>query len=180
MSKELINKNSEILIYRTEDGKTKVEVIFDNETVWLTQAKLAELFQRDRTVVTKHINEIFKNGELDKKSNVQKMHIANSDKPVALYNLDVIIAVGYRVKSHRGIQFRKWASEILKEYMRKGFAMNDELLKQAGGGQYYKELLDRIREIRSSEKVFYRQVLDLFATSIDYEAKSETAVEFLR
>ncbi|MDR1939900.1 MAG: virulence RhuM family protein [Clostridiales bacterium] len=172
--------SGDILIYKTEDGKTKVEVVFDGETVWLTQAKLAELFQRDRSVITKHINEIFKDGEIDKKSNVQKMHIANSDKPVTFYNLDLIIAVGYRVKSHRGIQFRKWASEILKEYMKKGFAMNDDLLKQAGGGSYFRELLDRIRDIRSSEKVFYRQVLDLFATSVDYDAKSEIAAEFFK
>ena len=180
MSKKQSNNTSEFLIYQTEDGKTKVEVVFADETVWLTQAKISELFQRDRSVITKHLKDIFDSGELNAESNVQKMHIANSDKPVAFYNLDAIIAVGYRVKSHRGIQFRKWATGVLKEYMRKGFAMNDDLLKQAGGGTYFKELLDRIRDIRSSEKVFYRQVLDLFATSIDYDAKSETAIEFFK
>ena len=182
MSKELINKNSEILIYRTEDGKTKVEVIFDNETVWLTQEQIAELFQKSKSTINEHLQNIFTEDELNEGEVMTKF--GNSEfsrqRPTQHYNLDAVLAVGYRVKSHRGIQFRKWASEILKEYMRKGFAMNDELLKQAGGGQYYKELLDRIREIRSSEKVFYRQVLDLFATSIDYEAKSETAVEFFK
>jgi hypothetical protein len=180
MERKLFENDGDILIYQTEDGRTKVEVVFDNENVWLTQAKIAELFQRDRSVITKHITEIFKDEELDEKSNVQKMHIPNSDKPVAFYNLDLILAVGYRIKSHRGIQFRKWATSVLKEYMRKGFAMDDDLLKQAGGGAYFKELLDRIRDIRSSEKVFYRQVLDLFATSVDYDAKAKTAVEFFK
>ena len=144
------------------------------------KAQMAELFQRDRTVITKHIKNIFEEGELDEESNVQFLHVANSDKPVMYYSLDVIISVGYRVKSIRGTQFRIWANGILKEYLRKGFAMNDDLLKQAGGGVYFKELLERIRDIRSSEKVFYRQVLDLFATSEDYNASSPEAQKLFK
>ncbi|MBR1625244.1 MAG: virulence RhuM family protein [Clostridia bacterium] len=166
---------SDIIMYQTEDGLTKIEVEFENDTAWLTKAQMAELFQRDRSVISKHVKNIFEEGELDEKSNVQFLHIANSDKPVGYYSLDVIISVGYRVKSIRGTQFRIWANGILKEYLRKGFAMNDDLLKQAGGGLYFKELLERIRDIRSSEKVFYRQVLDLFATSEDYNANSPEA-----
>lgn len=171
---------SDLIMYQTEDGLTKIEVEFDNENAWLTQAQMAELFQRDRTVITKHIKNIFEEGELDEESNVQFLHVANSDKPVMYYSLDVIISVGYRVKSIRGTQFRIWANGILKEYLRKGFAMNDDLLKQAGGGVYFKELLERIRDIRSSEKVFYRQVLDLFATSEDYNASSLEAQKLFK
>ena len=171
---------SDLIMYQTEDGLTKIEVEFDNENAWLTQAQMAELFQRDRTVITKHIKNIFEEGELDEESNVQFLHVATSDKPVMYYSLDVIISVGYRVKSIRGTQFRIWANGILKEYLRKGFAMNDDLLKQAGGGVYFKELLERIRDIRSSEKVFYRQVLDLFATSEDYNANSPEAQKLFK
>ncbi|MBQ5929572.1 MAG: virulence RhuM family protein [Clostridia bacterium] len=171
---------SDLIMYQTEDGLTKIEVEFDNENAWLTQAQMAELFQRDRTVITKHIKNIFEEGELDEESNVQFLHVATSDKPVMYYSLDVIISVGYRVKSIRGTQFRIWANGILKEYLRKGFAMNDDLLKQAGGGMYFKELLERIRDIRSSEKVFYRQVLDLFATSEDYNASSPEAQKLFK
>lgn len=171
---------SDIIMYQTEDGLTKIEVEFDNDTAWLTQAQMSELFQRDRTVISKHIKNIFEEGELDEKSNVQFLHIANSDKPVMYFSLDVIISVGYRVKSIRGTQFRIWANGILKDYLRKGFAMNDDLLKQAGGGLYFKELLERIRDIRSSEKVFYRQVLDLFATSEDYNANSPEAQKLFK
>ena len=174
------NNMSDLIMYQTEDGLTKIEVEFDNENAWLTQAQMAELFQRDRTVITKHIKNIFEEGELDEESNVQFLHVANSDKPVMYYSLDVIISVGYRVKSIRGTQFRIWANGILKEYLRKGFAMNDDLLKQAGGGVYFKELLERIRDIRSSEKVFYRQVLDLFATSEDYNASSPEAQKLFK
>lgn len=177
---EIIERNNSFIMYTTEDGKTKIDVKLENDTVWLTQAQMAELFQRDRSVITKHIANIFKEGELDEKSNVQNLHFANSDKPVALYSLDVIISVGYRIKSLRGTQFRIWANKVLKEYLLKGFAMNDDLLKQAGGGNYFKELLERIRDIRSSERVMYRQVLDLFATSIDYDGKSETAQKFFK
>jgi hypothetical protein len=172
--------NSEIIIYQTEDGQTKIETRFENETVWLTQEQIVMLFQRDQSVISRHINNIFSEGELDKESNMQKMHIAFSDKPVAFYNLDVIISVGYRVKSHRGVQFRKWATALIKEYLIKGFAMNDEKLKEAGGGNYFDELLARIRDIRSSEKVFWRKVLDIFATSIDYDATTSLAIEFFK
>jgi len=169
-------KNNPLIIYQTEDGKIKIETHFENETVWLTQTQISELFQKERSVITKHISNIFKDGELDKKSNVQFMHISGSDKPVKFYNLDVIISVGYRVKSHRGVHFRKWATMLIKEYLIKGFAMNDDLLKEAGGGNYFDELLARIRDIRSSEKVFWRKVLDVYATSIDYDPKTEQSV----
>lgn len=174
------HKNNDIIIYQTEDGITKIEVNFNNDTVWLSQAQIGELFQRDRSVITKHINNVFKEHELDEKSNVQILHIANSDKPLKLYNLDVIISVGYRVKSIRGTHFRRWATERLKEYMLKGFTMDDERLKQMGGGRYWRELLDRIRDIRSSEKVMYRQVLDLYATSVDYDPKTEQSIKFFK
>lgn len=172
--------NNQIIIYQTEDGLTKIDVTLENETVWLNQDQMAELFQRDRTVITKHIGNVFREGELDEKSNVQFLHVANSDKPVKYYNLDVIISVGYRVKSLRGTQFRIWANSILKEYLIKGFAMNDDLLKSSGGGDYFKELLDRIRDIRSSERVFYRQILDIYATSVDYDKNAETSILFFK
>jgi len=170
----------EIIIYQTEDGTTKIDVKVEDETVWLTQTEIAELFQKERTVITKHINNILREGELEEKRNVQISHIANSDKPVKYYNLDVIISVGYRVKSHRGVQFRRWANGILKEYIIKGFAMNDDLLKKAGGGNYFDELLQRIRDIRSSEKVFWRKVLDIYATSIDYDPKTDISTQFFK
>ena len=172
--------SSEIIIYQTEDGKTKLQTRLENETVWLTQEQIGELFQRERSVITKHISNIFAEGELDAKSNVQILHIAFSDRPIKYYKLDVIISVGYRVKSHRGVQFRKWATALIKEYIIKGFAMNDELLKEAGGGNYFDELLARIRDIRSSEKVFWRKVLDIYATSIDYDASFEMSKEFFK
>lgn len=170
----------EIVVYRSKDGLTRVDVRFEGETVWLSQAQMAELFQRDRTVIGRHIRNIFAEGELDEKSNVQNLHIANSDKPVTLYNLDVIISVGYRVKSLQGTRFRRWATERLKEYMRKGFALDDERLKGSGGGNYWKELLARIRDIRSSEKMLYRQVLDLYATSVDYDPRSAESIKFFQ
>ena len=172
--------NSEILIYQTEDGQTKIQTRFENETVWLTQEQIVVLFQRDQSVISRHIKNVFDEGELDRESNMQKLHIANSDKPVTLYNLDVIISVGYRMKSHRGVQFRKWATALIKEYLIKGFAMNDELLKEAGSGNYFDELLARIRDIRSSEKVFWRKVLDIYATSIDYDPSAEISMEFFK
>lgn len=172
--------SSEIIIYQTEDGKTKIQARLENETVWLTQEQISELFQRDRSVITKHIGNIFKEGELDEKSNVQNLHISGSDRPVKFYNLDVIISVGYRVKSHRGVQFRKWATARIKEYIVKGFTMNDELLKEAGGGNYFDELLARIRDIRSSEKVFWRKVLDIYATSIDYDPSTDLSQTFFK
>ncbi len=179
-TKEVDSMNDEIIIYQTDDGITKIDVHMEEETVWLTQAQMAELFQRERSVISKHIKNIFEEGELEEESNVQNLHITNSDKPVKFYNLDVIISVGYRVKSVRGTQFRRWALAILKEYLIKGFTMNDDLLKQAGGGSYWKELLERIRDIRSSEKVLYRQVLDLYATSVDYNPTAEESVEFFK
>ncbi len=171
---------NDIIIYQTEDGVTKIEVSFKEDTVWLTQAQIAELFQRERSVISKHISNVFSEGELEEKSNVQNLHIAFSDKPVKLYNLDVIISVGYRVKSLRGVHFRRWATARLKEYMLKGFTMDDERLKSLGGGNYWKELLDRIRDIRSSEKVMYRQVLDLYATSVDYDPHSKESLTFFK
>jgi len=181
MTDEPVKKKSELVIYQTEDGETEVEVIFDDETVWLTQDQMAELFQKAKSTVNEHLKNIFSEGELNENEVMTKFGNSElSHRPTQYYNLDAVLAVGYRVRSHRGVQFRKWATEILKEYMRKGFAMNDDLLKQAGGGSYFKELLDRIRDIRSSEKVFYRLVLDLFATSIDYDARSEIAVGFFK
>lgn len=167
-------------MYTTADGVTKVDVTFEDDTVWLSTAQMAELFQRDRSVITKHIKNVFEEGELPKESNVQILHIANSDRPVSFYSLDVIISVGYRVKSQRGVQFRLWAAGIIKEYMRKGFAMDDARLKELGGGGYFKELLARIRDIRASEKVFYRQVLEIYATSIDYDPRAEITMEFFK
>ena len=172
--------NTELIIYQTEDGRTKIDVYFQDENAWLSKAQMAELFQRDRSVISRHVRNVFDEGELDEKSNVQKMHIANSDKPVEYYSLDVIISVGYRVKSLRGTQFRIWANSVLKEYLIKGFAMNDDLLKQSGGGSYFDELLERIRDIRSSEKVFWRKVLDIYATSVDYSANAEESVLFFK
>ncbi len=169
-------KNNQLIIYQTEDGKVKIETHFENETVWLNQAQISELFQKERSVITKHIGNIFKDEELVEKSNVHFLHISGSDKPVKHYNLDVVISVGYRVKSHRGVHFRKWATALIKEYLIKGFTMNDELLKEAGGGNYFDELLARIRDIRSSEKVFWRKVLDIYATSIDYDSKTEQSI----
>ena len=172
--------HGEIIVYQTENGQTHVDVRFENETVWLSQAQMATLYRRDRTVIGRHIRNIFRENELDEKSNVQNLHFAHSDKPISFYSLDVIIAVGYRIKSPQGTQFRQWATSHLKEYLIKGFTMDDERLKNLGGGDYWKELLDRIRDIRSSEKVMYRQVLDLYATSIDYDPKSTETTRFFK
>jgi hypothetical protein len=171
-------EKSELIMYKTDDGLTKIEVTFDGDTAWLTQDQMADLFQRDSSVISRHIKNIFSEGELEEKRNLQKMQFPNSDKPVNYYSLNVIISVGYRVKSLRGTQFRIWAGGILKEYMLKGFAMNDDLLKASGGGNYFEELLTRIRDIRSSEKVFYRKVLEIYATSIDYDPRTEMAMSF--
>ena len=175
-------KNNEMafVIFKTEDEKIAVDVRFEEDTVWLSQEQMAVLFERDRSVIVKHIGNIFSEGELEEKSNVHFLHIANSDKPVKFYNLNVIISVGYRVKSQRGTQFRIWATQRLNEYIRKGFTMDDERLKNLGGGGYWKELLQRIRDIRASEKVFYRQVLDIYATSIDYNPKADVSIEFFK
>lgn len=184
MSNELIQpQNTEIIMYQTEDGLTKIDVQMSDETVWLTREQMAELFQRDRSVIGKHIKNIFDEGELRKESVWAKFaHTAEDGKvyQVDYYNLDVIISVGYRVKSLRGTQFRIWANSVLKEYLIKGFVMNDELLKKAGGGNYFDELLERIRDIRSSEKVFWRKVLDIYATSMDYDPRMEASVLFFK
>ena len=174
-------KNNPILIYQIEDGKIKIETHFENETVWLSIEQMAELFQKSRSTINEHILNIYKEQELEKEPTMRK--IGNSDfstKPTNFYNLDVIISVGYRVKSHRGVHFRKWATALIKEYLIKGFAMNDELLKEAGGGNYFDELLTRIRDIRSSEKVFWRKVLDIYATSIDYDPRTEQSILFFK
>ncbi|MCD4679711.1 MAG: virulence RhuM family protein [Bacteroidales bacterium] len=173
-------EESNILIYQTDNGETRIETRVQDETVWLNQIQMSDLFQKERSVITKHINNVFKEGELPEKSNVQILHISGSDRPVKFYSLDVIISVGYRVKSHRGTQFRQWATARLREYLIKGFTMNDQLLKDAGGGNYFDELLQRIRDIRSSEKVFWRKILDIYATSIDYDPSVEMSVKFFK
>ena len=173
--------NSDLILYTTEDGVTKVDVTFEDETVWLTQDQMAELFQKSKSTINEHIKNIYSEGELNESSTMRKFGNSEfSTKPTNYYNLDVIISVGYRVKSQRGVQFRIWASGILKEYMRKGFAMDDQRLKELGGGGYFKELLERIRDIRASEKVFYRQVLEIYATSIDYNPTAEESVQFFK
>lgn len=178
-----VNNKSNIIIYTTEDGLAKIETNFDGDTVWLSKAQMAELFQRDRSVISKHIKNVFSEGELVRESVVANFATTATDGKtyqVDYYNLDVIISVGYRVKSKRGTQFRIWATGILKEYMRKGFALDDERLKNLSGGGYFKELLERIRDIRASEKVFYRQVLEIYATSIDYDPKAEISIRFFK
>lgn len=175
--------NSEMMIYTTEDGLTKIETTFDGDTVWLSVDQVAELFQRDKSTISRHIKNIFAEGELKREAVVANFATTAADGKtyqVDYYNLDVIISVGYRVKSQRGVQFRIWATGILKEYMRKGFALDDERLKNLGGGGYFKELLERIRDIRASEKVFYRQVLEIYATSIDYDPRAEISIQFFR
>ena len=175
--------NNQIIMYQTEDGLTRIDVTIENETVWLSQDQMAELFQRDKSTISRHIKNIFEEGELNRESVVAKIATTASDGKtydVDYYSLDVIISVGYRVKSLRGTQFRIWANQVLKEYLIKGFAMNDDLLKSSGGGNYFKELLERIRDIRSSEKVFYRQILDIYATSIDYDKNAETSIFFFK
>lgn len=175
--------NSEIIIYQTEDGRTKIDVHMEDDTVWLTQAQMAELFQTTKQNISLHINNAFKEGEVEAVSVVKEYLTTAADGKsysTKHYNLDVIISVGYRVKSLRGTQFRRWAMEVLREYIVKGFSMNDDLLKKAGGGNYWRELLERIRDIRSSEKVFYRQVLDLYATSVDYDPRTPESLEFFK
>ena len=178
-----MGQKSNIIIYATEDGLTKIETTFDEDTVWLSIDQMAELFQRDKSTISRHIKNVFSEGELVRESVVANFATTAADGKiyqVDYYNLDVIISVGYRVKSKRGTQFRIWALNILKEYMRKGFALDDERLKNLGGGGYFKELLERIRDIRASEKVFYRQVLEIYATSIDYDPKAELSILFFK
>lgn len=179
----LADQFGQFLLYLTEDGQAKIEVRLLDETVWLTQKQMAELFQKDVRTISEHIHNVFDEAELDQKSVIRNFRITANDHKtykVDHYNLDVIISVGYRVKSPRGTQFRIWATECLREYIVKGFVMDDERLKQAGGGNYFDELLGRIRDIRSSEKVFWKKVLNIYATSIDYDSRSEVSVEFFR
>lgn len=180
------NKNNDIVIYQTEDGVTQIEVRLENENVWLTQQQMADLYQTSRTNVVEHIKHIYEEQELDEFStcrNFRQVRTEGSrqvERKIPFYNLDMIISLGYRVKSRIATNFRRWATERLKEYMIKGFTMDDERLKQMGGGGYWRELLDRIRDIRSSEKVMYRQVLDLYATSVDYDPKAEQSIKFFK
>jgi len=177
---------SDIILYTSEDGKTKIDLKLQDGTVWLSQQQIADLFQTSKQNISKHIIAIYADQELDEAATVnqqltvQKEGSREVSRTLTLYNLDAILAVGYRVRSPRGVEFRRWASTILKEYLEKGFAMNDERLKNLGGGNYWKELLDRIRDIRSSEKVMYRQVLDLYATATDYNPKSDESLEFFK
>lgn len=182
MADEKLNQG-EIVIYQSENGDTKIDVRFVDETVWLTQAQLCDLYQTSKSNISEHIKHIFEEGELDEISVVRKFRTTAADGKsynVTHYNLDMIISLGYRVKSLIATHFRRWATERLKEYMIKGFTMDDERLKNLGGGSYWRELLDRIRDIRSSEKVMYRQVLDLYATSVDYNPKSAESVAFFK
>jgi hypothetical protein len=180
------NPNSEFILFKTEDEKISVDVRMNDETVWLTQEQMATLFDKGRTTIAEHISNVFKEGELDEKATCRKFRQVRKEgsrtveREIEHYNLDVIISVGYRVKSLRGTQFRQWATKRLNEYIRKGFTMDDERLKNLGGGGYWKELLQRIRDIRASEKVFYRQVLDIYSTSVDYDPKSEVSISFFK
>ena len=176
-----MENKGQIILYQTQDGESKIEVTLANETVWLTADQMAELFQRNKSTISRHIKNVFESGELRQDSVVAFFATTASDGKVyqvAYYNLDMIISVGYRVNSYRGVQFRIWATQVLKEYLIKGFALNDELLKNAGKGNYFDELLARIRDIRSSEKVFYRKILEIYALSIDYDPRTEVTKQF--
>ena len=174
----------QVVLYRTEDGQTRVQVRLVRDSAWLNLNQIADLFQRDKSVISKHIKNVFDEGEIDPARTVAKFATVQTEggksvsRDIEYYNLDVIISVGYRVKSHRGVQFRIWATQRLREYIVKGFALDDERLKRGGGGNYFDELLARIRDIRSSEKVFWRKVLDIYATSIDYDPTEETSQRF--
>ena len=184
-----MTENNNIVIYQSEDGKVHLDVVYNEETMWLTQQQLCDLYQTSKSNVSEHIKHIFEDGELDKEVVVRNFRITTQhgaiegktqSRNVAHYNLDMILSLGYRVRSVTATRFRQWATERLKEYIIKGFAMDDERLKQLGGGNYWKELLDRIRDIRSSEKVMYRQVLDLYATAVDYDPRSDLSIEFFK
>lgn len=181
-----MDTTNNILIFKTEDEQISVDVRIHNESVWLTLEQMAALFEKNKSTVSRHIKNIFEEGELEPKATVAKFATVQLEgerevtRELDYYNLDVIISVGYRVKSQRGVQFRQWATKRLNEYIRKGFTMDDERLKNLGGGGYFKELLERIRDIRASEKVFYRQILDIYATSIDYDPKAEISVDFFK
>lgn len=182
----MAEENNEIIIYQSEDGETRVDVKFTGETVWLSQQQMADLYQSSRSNVVEHIQHIYEEGELDEASTCRKFRQVRQEgsrqvsREIPFYNLDMIISLGYRIRSVIATHFRKWATERLKEYIIKGFTMDDERLKGNGGGAYWRELLDRIRDIRSSEKVMYRQVLDLYATAVDYDPRSEVSVEFFK
>ena len=184
-----MTENNNIVIYQSEDGKVHLDVVYNEETMWLTQQQLCDLYQTSKSNVSEHIKHIFEDGELDKEVVVRNFRITTQhgaiegktqSRDVAHYNLDMILSLGYRVRSVTATRFRQWATERLKEYIIKGFTMDDERLKQLGGGNYWKELLDRIRDIRSSEKVMYRQVLDLYATAVDYDPRSDLSIEFFK
>ncbi|MDR0612129.1 MAG: virulence RhuM family protein [Dysgonamonadaceae bacterium] len=186
MAKEIKKNDEEIIIYQADDNSPQIDVHFSGETLWLSQQKIAELFQTSRTNVVEHIDHIYGDGELDKEATCRNFRQVRTEgrrqveRELPLFNLDVILAVGYRVQSRIATVFRKWATARLHEYIKKGFTMDDWRLKQAGGGGYWKELIERIRDIRSSEKIFYRQVLDIYATSIDYDPKNDVSVEFFK
>ncbi|WP_303045481.1 virulence RhuM family protein [uncultured Duncaniella sp.] len=178
--------NGQIILFQTQGGETKIEVRLANESVWLTADQMAELFQRNKSTISRHIKNIYESTELEQNrtvaffATVQNEGDRKVERNIAYYNLDMIISVGYRVNSHRGVQFRQWATQVLKEYMIKGFALNDDLLKNAGQGNYFDELLARIRDIRSSEKVFYRKVLEIYALSIDYDPRTSITQQFFK
>ena len=181
-----MDNKGDIVIYKTQDGLTKINVKFEDETVWLTQAQLVELYQTSKSNISEHIKHIFEEGELSQESTVRNFRTVQIEgnrevsREQVYYNLDMIISLGYRVKSIVATQFRRWATELIKEYLKKGYALDDNRLKELGGGDYWKELLERIRDIRSSEKVMYRQVLDLYATSADYNPKSAESIAFFK
>ena len=182
----MVENKGNIVIYKTQDGLTKINVKFEDETVWLTQAQLVELYQTSKSNISEHIKHIFEEGELSQESTVRNFRTVQIEgnrevsREQVYYNLDMIISLGYRVKSIVATQFRRWATELIKEYLKKGYALDDNRLKELGGGDYWKELLERIRDIRSSEKVMYRQVLDLYATSADYNPKSAESIAFFK
>ena len=179
----MVENKGDIVIYKTQDGLTKINVKFEDETVWLTQAQLVELYQTSKSNISEHIKHIFEEGELSQESTVRNFRTVQIEgnrevsREQVYYNLDMIISLGYRVKSIVATQFRRWATELIKEYLKKGYALDDNRLKELGGGDYWKELLERIRDIRSSEKVMYRQVLDLYATSADYNPNHQQEKE---
>ncbi len=181
-----MDNNSKMIIYTTEDGLVKIETTFNAETVWLSLDQMSSLFQRDKSNISRHIKNIYEEGELVREATVANFATVQNEgdrqveRNIEYYNLDVIISVGYRVKSKRGVQFRIWATNLIKEYMKKGFVLDDERLKELGGGGYFKELLERIRDIRASEKVFYRQILEIYATSIDYDPKADVSIQFFK